>query len=100
MVSWRSELLGQLELGADAVGARDQHRLLVLAGQVEQRAEAAQAAHHFGPEAAPDQRLDAFDDFVARIDVDAGIAVGERGGGGRGGLVTGGLGGRGKRRRF
>ena len=75
-------LLGQLQLGAHAVGARDQHRLAVLAGQVEQGAEAAQAAHHLGPEAALDQRLDAFDDFVARVDVDAGIAVGE--GGGRG----------------
>ena len=87
------ELLGELELGADAVGARDQHRLAVLARQVEQRAEAAQAAHHFGPETALDQRLDAFDDFVARVDVDAGVAVGERSGGGH----AGGHGARGKR---
>ena len=32
---------------------------------------------HFGAERAPDQRLDAFDDVVAGIDVDAGVAVGE-----------------------
>jgi hypothetical protein len=75
MVSWRP-LLGQLELGADAVGAGHQHRLAVLARQVEQRAEAAQAAHHLGPEAALDQRLDALDHFVARVDIDAGVAVG------------------------
>src|SRR5690606_38395380 len=78
-----AELLGQLELGADAVGAGHQHRLAVFAGQVEQGAEAAEAAHHFGPEAAPDQRLDAFDHFVARVDVDAGVTIGEGCGRGR-----------------
>src|SRR5690606_5600125 len=71
------ELLGQLELGADAVGAGDQDRLAILAGEVEQRAEPAQPAHHLGAETAPDQRLDALDHFVARIDVDAGVAIGE-----------------------
>src|SRR5690606_30392225 len=77
-----AQLLGQLELGAHAVGARDQDRFAVLARQVEQRAEAAQAAHDLGTEAAPDQRFDAFDDFVARVDVDAGVAVGQAAGGG------------------
>src|SRR5690606_22529761 len=59
-----AELLGQLELDADAVGAGDQHRFAVHAGQVEQRAEPARAAHHFRAEAAPDQRHDALDHFV------------------------------------
>ena len=72
-----AQLLRQLELGADAVGAGDQDRLAVLAGQVEQRAESAQAAHHLGPETALDQRLDAFDECVAGIDVDACVAIGQ-----------------------
>ena len=100
MVSWRFELLGQLQLGADAVGAGDQHRLAVLAGQVEQRRRSRPAAaHHFRAEGALDQRLDAFDDFVARVDIDAGVAVGHRGGAG-GGWVTAAVGGRGEKRRF
>ncbi len=47
------------------------------------------AAHHLRAEAALDQRLDALDEFVARVDVDAGIAVGERGGAGLGGSGRG-----------
>ncbi len=88
------ELLGQLELGAHAVGAGDQHRLLVLARQVEQRAEAAQATHHLRPEAALDQRLDAFDQGIAGVDVDTRVAVGHgQGTGGRwAGHGRGGLG--------
>ena len=79
-----AQLLGQLELGAHAVGARDQHRLAVLAGQVEQRAEAAQAAHHFRPEGALDQRLDALDEFIAGVDINTRVAVGEGSGRGHG----------------
>src|SRR5690606_11916902 len=60
-------------------GARDQHRFAVLARQVEQGAEAAQAAHHLGAEGPLHQRLDAFDDFIAGVDVDACITVGQRG---------------------
>src|SRR3546814_17384780 len=60
------QLLGELELGDDAVGAGDQQRFAVLAGPVEPRAEAAQPAHHPGPEAAPAHRLEAFDPFVSR----------------------------------
>ena len=82
MVSWRFKLLGQDQLGAHAVGAGDHHRLPVLAGQVEQPAEAANAAaQHFRTQGALDRGLDAFDDFVARVDIDAGVAVGHRGGG-------------------
>src|SRR5690606_36124366 len=80
-----AQLLGQLELGAHAVGAGDQDRLAVLAGQVEQGAEPAQPAHHLGAEAAPHQRLDPLDDLVAGVDVHARVAVGQ--GSGRRGLA-------------
>src|SRR5258708_21597632 len=39
-------LEGQLELGAHAIGARDQHGFLVALGHLEQRAEASDAGHH------------------------------------------------------
>ena len=42
------ELERELELGADAVGAGDQHRLAIAFGQLEQRAEAADAGEHAG----------------------------------------------------
>ena len=69
---------GQLELGADAVGARHQQRLAVAAW-----------AARTGRRSRPDRRctsgrmralhvrLDALDQLVARVDVDAGVAVGE-----------------------
>ena len=72
-----AQLLGQLELGTDAVGAGHQHRLAVLAGQVEQRAKPAQSAHHFRTEAALDQRFDALHQGIASVDVDTSITVGE-----------------------
>src|SRR5690606_30214345 len=84
-----AELLRQLELGADAVGARNEHRLAVLARQVEQRAEAAQPTHHLGTEGPLHQRLDAFDDFIACVDVDAGVTVGQRSGAGHDGSPRG-----------
>src|SRR5262245_13862736 len=67
------------ELGADAVGARDQHRALPAAlGNLDHRAEAADAREDFGTLRACDARLDALDEFLAGIDVDAGIPVGQR----------------------
>ena len=72
----------QPQLGADAVGAGDQHRLAVAVERnLEQRAEAAEAAEHLGPHRALDGGLDAFDQFVAGFDIDAGIFVGNRLGG-------------------
>ncbi len=72
----------QPELGADAVGAGDQHRLAVAPHRnLEQRAEAAEAAEHFGAQRALDGGLDAFDQLVAGLDIDAGIFVGNRVGG-------------------
>src|SRR5436190_1877219 len=70
-----AESLGELELGADAVRARDQHRFAVAPLELEQRAEAAEPGHHFRPARARDQRLDALDHGFARVDVDAGVAV-------------------------
>jgi len=73
-----SQREGELQLGADAVGARDQHRLAVFLRDCAQRAKAADAAEHFGPQGAPRERLDRLDEGVARVDIDAGIAIGKR----------------------
>ncbi len=67
-----------LELGADAVGGRDQHwidepRRL----QIEQGAEATQSTHHTRPVRRPGQRLDRLDQGIGRRDIDAGSAVGQ-----------------------
>ena len=86
-VSWRFERERELELGADAVGAGDQHRLAEALADLEQRAEAADAGQHFGPQRALRERLDALDERVAGVDVDAGVAVGKRGT--RGGIGRG-----------
>ena len=46
----------QAQLGADAVGAGDQHRLAVAVQRnLEQRAESAEAAEHFGAQRAFDE---------------------------------------------
>jgi peptidoglycan/xylan/chitin deacetylase (PgdA/CDA1 family) len=74
------QLEGQLQLGADAVGAGDQHRLPVFLRDLEEGAEAADAGHHLGAQGASGERLDAFDEGIAGIDVDAGIAIGKWGG--------------------
>ena len=56
-----------LQLGADAVGAGDQHRIDESRRlQVEQRAEAAEPAHHAGPVRRPRERLDRLDQRVGR----------------------------------
>jgi hypothetical protein len=71
------ELEGELQLGADAVGARDQHRLPVFLRDAAQGAEAADAGHHLAAHGALGERLDRLDERIARVDVDAGVAVGE-----------------------
>ncbi len=68
----------QPQLRAHAVGAGDQHRLPVALGDLEQRAEAADAAEHALAQRAPGQWLDALDQRVAGVDVDSGILVGQR----------------------
>src|SRR5512145_957085 len=55
----------ELELGADAVGARHQHGLAVILRDLAQRAEPADAGEHFRPQGAPGERLDGFHQAVA-----------------------------------
>ena len=68
-----------LELRPDAIGARDEHRLLP-AREVEreQAAEAADAGQHLLPQRRTGERLDQLDQPVALVDVHAGVPVGER----------------------
>ena len=75
-------LESQFQLGADAVGAADQHRLFVALGHLEQRAEAAYAGQHAFAHGFFGQWLDAFDQGIAGVDVNAGVFVAQRGGGG------------------
>ena len=80
------------QLRADAVGARHQHRpAIAIQRNLEQRAEPAEAAEHFGAHRALDGGLDAFDEFIAGFDIDAGIFVGDRLGGGHTASGEGGL---------
>src|SRR5581483_11891361 len=65
-----------LQLRADAVGARYEHRILkVVAIEAEQPAERSDLGQHAGGERRPRERLDAADGFVAGVDVDARLAV-------------------------
>jgi hypothetical protein len=77
-----AELEGELELGADAVGRGDQDWLLVFAVETEEAAEAADLAEHVAGEGALGEVLDALFGAIAGGDVDAGVGVGGRGGGG------------------
>ncbi len=67
----------ELELGADAVGARDQHRLAVTLGKLDERTEAADPGQHLGPQCALRERLDRIDQTISCIDVDTGVAIRE-----------------------
>ena len=51
----------ELELGADAVGARDEHRLAIARRHRHQRAEAADAGQHLRAHRAPGEQLDGLD---------------------------------------
>ena len=68
---------GELEFGADAVGAGHQHRFAVFFGDLHQRAEAADAVEHFRAHRALGKRFDVFDQAVARVDVHTCISVGK-----------------------
>jgi hypothetical protein len=65
----------QFQFGADAVGTAYQHGILVFFADFYQSAEAAQIAQHFGAHGAFGKRFDVFNQLVARIDIDTGIAV-------------------------
>ena len=67
----------ETQLGAHAVGARDEYGLLVLLRHFEERAESADAAHHAFAQGLLRKRLDAIDERVARDHVDASVGVGE-----------------------
>ena len=70
---------GEPQLGADAVGAGDQHGLAPAPGlEGEEPAEASDAAQHAGPAGALHRGADARDEGISGVDVDAGLAVGER----------------------
>jgi hypothetical protein len=87
---------GELQLGADAVGTRHQHRFAIALGHLEQGTEAADARQHAVAQGGTGERLDAFDQGVAGVDVDTGVAIGESGCGAVGGHV--GRGGKRKKR--
>ena len=68
--------LGNDQLGADAIGAGNQHRLLVSEGsQIEQTAEAADTADYARTVGARHMGLDALDDFVTGFDAYAGFLI-------------------------
>ena len=78
IVSMAPGLDGDLDLGADAVGRGDQHRVGEAGAlEVEQAAEPADLRIRARPRGRPYQRLDQVDHAVAGVDVDAGIRVGE-----------------------
>ena len=67
--------IGQLQLGAHAVGAGNHHRLTVAAGQLEAAAKAAQSADYAGDIGGFHHGLDEVGGFVARGHVHAGGGV-------------------------
>ncbi len=69
----------QAQLGADAIGAGDQHWLFVALGQFHERAEAADAGQHFRALRALYNGFDALNKLVAGVDVDARVSIGETG---------------------
>ena len=67
-----------LDLGADAIGGRDQNRILEARGlEVEQPAEAADFGVGAGAGGGANHRLDEIDQAIAGIDIDARIRVSE-----------------------
>ena len=67
----------EFQLGADAIGAGDQHRVAKTLADLDQPSEAADAREYFRPHRALRERLDALDQRIPGVDVDAGIAVRE-----------------------
>jgi len=69
---------GESQLGADAVGARDEHRsAIAIHRQLEEPPESAQLRDDARSSGAPGERLDVLDETIAGVDVDAGIAIGQ-----------------------
>jgi len=72
------QLQRQAQLGAHAIGAGYQHGLLVAGWDFAERAETAEAAHHFGALGLLSDTLDTFDQMISGVDVYTGIFVTER----------------------
>ena len=70
---------GEAQLGAHPVGTGDQHRAPVTSRDFHQGAKAADAGEHLAALRTAHQGLDAFDEFVAGVDVDARIAIRDAG---------------------
>ena len=68
-----------LELRPDAVGAADEHGLLDARRDAAEPREPADVAQDLGDARGRGERLDALDELVARVDVDAGLLVREAG---------------------
>jgi hypothetical protein len=82
-------LKSQFQLGAYAVGAADQDGLLVALGHFKQSAKTANAGQYAFAHGLLGQGLDAFDQCVASINIDASVFVGEGGGAHVGGRAGG-----------
>ena len=94
-VSWRSSANASLSLVPTPSVPATSTGLAIALADLDQRAEAADAGEHLGPHRALRERLDALDERVAGVDVDAGVAIGERSAGRR---SAGGIGARTERR--
>src|ERR1700688_3153210 len=70
----------EAQLGTDPVSSRYEHGLAITVERhFHQGAEAADAAQHFATHRASDVGLDSFDEFLAGVDIDTGLAIGYRG---------------------
>ena len=71
-----AKVLGQHELGADAIRTGYQHWLLIAPRrQRKQATKPTETGKHLGASSAFHERLDALNEFVPRVDVDAGVFV-------------------------
>jgi hypothetical protein len=69
-------MLRKHQFGAYAVGSGDKNGFIVSTGwQRKQATEAANASQDLGAPCSCDERLDALDQFIASIDIDASIFV-------------------------
>src|SRR5205809_7004983 len=73
-----AELDRELQLGADAVGPRYEHRLAVFLRDLGERAESADSGEHFRAQGPLREGLDRLDQRVPGVDVHPGVAVGDR----------------------
>ncbi len=72
-----AHLKRQAQLGADAIGARDQDWLPVAGGYFAERAKTTQTAQYFRASSASGNVFDALHQCIAGVDIHAGIFVAE-----------------------